>query len=331
MCATEASEIKTFSLLGPDRDAIGLDISENGQSPLSLIPWLRQQNAFLRELIDRHGAVLLRGFVPPEEGGLSDVLINLGGELADYIYKSTPRTRVQGRVFTATEYPADQWIPQHCEMAYARTWPRLLAFQCVTAAESGGHTPLADLARVTARLPADLLDRFEARGVLYVRNYGLGVDLHWSDVFQTEDRAEVDALCARARIETEWLDEEHLRTRQTCQGTAPHWRTHHRMHFNQAHLFHPSNLPTDVRDALESAFGVEDLPRNALYGDGSEIDETDLSTVRAAFDAETRQFDWQAGDVLLIDNMRWSHGRSPFTGKRRVLVAMADALSASAG
>lgn len=324
----EKLDLPTKPLLGSDRSARCIDISDRGSAAPDLLPWLAAEQALVRTLIDRHGALLLRGFGPPEPEHLADVLTLLGGALVDYVYKSTPRTRVEGRVFTATEYPADQWIPQHCEMAYARTWPRLLAFHCITAADDGGQTPLADVARVTERLPADLLARFEERGVLYIRNYGLGVDLHWTDVFQTDDPRAVDALCVETGIETEWLDDDHLRTRQVCQGTARHWRTGERVVFNQAHLFHPSNLPAAVREALEAAFGEEDLPRTARYGDGSPIDEADLARVRAAFDAETRMFDWQPGDVLLVDNMRWSHGRAPFSGSRRVLVAMADALSA---
>ncbi|CAM5231048.1 hypothetical protein SANTM175S_04757 [Streptomyces antimycoticus] len=34
--------------------------------------------------------------------------------------------------------------------------------------------------------------------------------------------------------------------------------------------------------------------------------------------------DWHTGDLLLIDNMLVAHGRRPYTGTRRVLVAMSD-------
>jgi alpha-ketoglutarate-dependent taurine dioxygenase len=33
---------------------------------------------------------------------------------------------------------------------------------------------------------------------------------------------------------------------------------------------------------------------------------------------------WNAGDLLLIDNVLVGHGRRPFVGDRRVLVAMSD-------
>jgi alpha-ketoglutarate-dependent taurine dioxygenase len=31
---------------------------------------------------------------------------------------------------------------------------------------------------------------------------------------------------------------------------------------------------------------------------------------------------WEKGDVLLLDNMLMSHGRSSFTGERKILVSM---------
>jgi hypothetical protein len=41
--------------------------------------------------------------------------------------------------------------------------------------------------------------------------------------------------------------------------------------------------------------------------------------------------DWRAGDLMLIDNVLVAHGRRPFTGSRRVLVAMSGREGAPAG
>jgi len=35
-------------------------------------------------------------------------------------------------------------------------------------------------------------------------------------------------------------------------------------------------------------------------------------------------FPWQEGDVLLVDNVAVAHGRRPFRGERKILVALGD-------
>ncbi|MDF5806361.1 TauD/TfdA family dioxygenase [Pseudomonas aeruginosa] len=49
-----------------------------------------------------------------------------------------------------------------------------------------------------------------------------------------------------------------------------------------------------------------------------------LDTIRAAYREETRAFAWERGDVLMLDNFISVHGREPYTGERKVLVAMTD-------
>ncbi|ONI93024.1 hypothetical protein ALI22I_00595 [Saccharothrix sp. ALI-22-I] len=97
-----------------------------------------------------------------------------------------------------------------------------------------------------------------------------------------------------------------------------------RVFFNQAHLFHVSNLPPEPAAALVNLFGADRLPRNAYFGDGGELDPADLDRVCAAFRDAAVTFPWLAGGVLLIDNMRVAHGRRPFTGTRKVVASLVD-------
>ena len=285
--------------------------------------WLSSSGDALARLRDEHGAVLLRGFSPLDADGLAELATGLAGELRDYDNRSTPRQRVSGRVFTSTEYPPDQTIPQHNEMSYADSWPAMLFLTCLVPAAEGGETPIADSARVYARVPAATRERFERHGVMYVRNFGHGMDLSWQEVFQTEDRAEVDAYCARHDIQVEWLGGERLRTRHVVQATLRATASGKQVWFNQAHLFHVSSLPDSVERELRESFAEDELPRNALYGDGSPLDPADLAAIRAAYAAEEIALPWQTGDVMIVDNEQFSHGRNPYTGARSVLVAMA--------
>jgi len=276
------------------------------------------------ELLLTEGAVLFRGFAVDSADEFARVAATLSPRTLDYVYRSTPRSAVADGVFTTTEYPPEQEITLHCENAYQRQWPRRLAFGCLVPAASGGETQLADMRTVTAAIGAELLDRFDERGVRYVRHYRPFVDLPWEVVFQTTSRTDLAEFCAANDIDHEWLDETTLRTAQVSQGAATHPETGDRVFFNQAHLFHVSNVDSEAAAALVSLFGADRLPRNAYYGDGGHLDAADLDRVRTAFRGAEITFPWAAGDVLLLDNMRVAHGRKPFTGPRKVLASLMD-------
>lgn len=297
-----------------------------------LFGWALSHRAALRDELLAAGALLLRGFAVNGAAGFRAFVdaVSEQGTL-DYQYQSTPRTAVGGGVYTATEYPPSQTIPLHNECAYQRTWPMRLFFLSVTPAATGGETPIADTVRVTARIDAAIRDRFRRHGVLYVRNYRKGLDVPWQTVFQTSNRAEVARFCAREGIEVEWRGDDWLRTTQACQGLATHPQTGQEIWMNQAHLFHVSSLEPRVREPLLRMCAADELPRNAYYGDGTTIEPDTLDHVREAFRSEEVAFPWQAGDVLVVDNMLASHGRRPFTGERRVLVAMSEPHTAARG
>ena len=283
-----------------------------------------------RPLLD-HGALLFRGFGIDGVDGFQRFVRAISSRLLEYTERSTPRTAVRGDVYTSTEYPPHVEIVQHNENSYASTWPLKLAFYCEEAARTGGETPLADSAEVYRRIAERTREAFAAHGVMYVRNYGLGVDLTWQNAFQTTDPAAVEAHCDAASIAWEWLDGgRRLRTRQVRPAVARHPSTGEWLWFNQAHLFHTSTLDRATRDALHAAFAEEDLPRQSFLGDGRAIPESMLEEIRDAYRECQCAFAWQSGDVLLLDNMKVSHGRRSFTGRRRVLVAMADPWSQTA-
>ena len=288
---------------------------------LSLVGWLATNRASVVDKLQTTGALLFRDFSLLAIGGFEDALKEIAGELVDYSYRSTPRTQVSGRIYTSTAYPAHQTIPLHNEMSYSRQWPMVIGFFCVEPAREGGETPLADSRRVFAKIDPAIREEFSRKQVMYVRNYGDELDLSWREVFQTNSRAEVEEYCARAGMTVDWRGENGLRTSQVCQAVARHRVTGEMVWFNQAHLFHISSLGSEVRSSLQSeAAGNE--PRNAFYGDGTEIDDAALNHIRAVYESETTTFPWQRGDVLILDNMLTAHGRKPYRGSRQIVVGM---------
>jgi amino acid adenylation domain-containing protein/FkbH-like protein len=296
---------------------------------INLASWAQSNHELLRASLARHGAILFRGFNIKSVSQFEQFAGSVCGELLEYNERSTPRTQAGGRVYTSTEYPAYQHIPLHNENSYSHRWPMKIFFCCLKAAREGGETPIADSARVFESIDARIKQRFMEKKVMYVRNFGEELDLPWQVAFQTNDRSRVEQYCRASHIEFEWKDGNRLRTRQVRQVVAQHPTTGKVVWFNQAHLFHVSSLDAAVRESLLATFDEDDYPRNALYGDGSRIEESMLDEIRQVYKQSAITFSWQEGDVILLDNMLAAHGRAPFVGPRSIVVAMGESYGES--
>ncbi|WP_344098243.1 TauD/TfdA family dioxygenase, partial [Streptomyces stramineus] len=297
-----------------------------GDGAADLAAWARAHHGGLRTALHRDGAVLLRGF----RTGLDNFpacVEALAGTPEAYGERSSPRTELARHVYTATDHPAEQPIALHNENSYQLTFPAALVFSCLTPATTGGATPLADTRRVLARLDASVVRAFTERGVLYQRNYGEGLGVPWQEAFGTTDRARAESYCAARDITTEWKPGGGLRTTQVRPAVAVHPVTGERVWFNHAAFFHVSGLRAELRDALLAQFDERDLPTHSYYGDGRPIEPAVLEQLHHAYAAERVRTPWETGDVLLVDNLLTAHGREPFTGDRRVVVAMAAPLN----
>lgn len=293
------------------------------------MPWKAYKDEIksaAQDLLQEHGGVLFRGFAGDQSDSrfCNEFAKMFADELLTYEFASTPRTDLGDGVYTATEYPSHQIIPLHNEQSYTLQWPLNIWFHCVTAPKEGGETPIADSRKIYNAMPVEIRQRFESKKLLYVRNYGNGLDLSWEQVFNTDSKGQVEEYCRKNNINFKWKEDGELRTWQRCQATAQHHTTKEWVWFNQAHLFHVSNIDEATRDVLLDVVEYEDLPRNVYYGDGSKVEESILDEVRGVLDEHTVKFPWQKGDFLMLDNMLAAHGRSTFSGERKVVVAMAN-------
>ena len=266
------------------------------------------------------GAALLRGAITTEDAA-ERALDRICGELLEDAFWSTPRSKVSGKTLTATEYPQARTIQLHSEMAYMRSWPRFVSFHALEVAADGGQTTVCDIDRVSEQLAARLAV-YAARGVTYRRTFQKGVDIAWQHAFQTQDRADFERIAESSGMTLEWLSDDALATSHTAQGAiaAEDGRP---LFFNQAHMFHASLLDPELRQAIEARYGPGRLPRHATFGDGSPIPRSDITAIADAFERHRSEMRWRRGDVLILDNLRFAHGRLPFTGSRRVHVALA--------
>jgi alpha-ketoglutarate-dependent taurine dioxygenase len=321
---TPLSLIKTSA--GPAGASLPLVI-EPAARGVDLTLWAAGNREFLDANLLKHGGLLFRNFPVGTAAEFEAFIKAVSGAPLEYRERSSPRSRVSGNIYTSTDHPANQSIFLHNENSYQQTWPLKIFFFCETPAESGGETPIADVRKVYARLDADLKARFAQKLWMYVRNFGDGLGLPWQAVFQTDDRAVVEAHCRQHGIEVEWKAGDRLRTRAVRQTVARHPRTGESVWFNHATFFHVTTLEPQLCAALLQEFAEDDLPTNTCYGDGTRIEPETLAQLRAAYTQEAVVFRWQQGDILLLDNMLVAHGRAPYAGPRKILVGMAEPCS----
>lgn len=313
----------------PDTDGALPVLVQANHPDIDLAEWAADNRQLIAGHLAAEGGLLFRGFRVTSARDFRRFAATQIDELLDYTERSTPRHQIDERhVYTSTEYPADQHIELHNEMSYAHSWPMRIAFYSHQTAAEGGATPIGDSREVYRRLRPELRAPFEEHGVMYVRNYGVGVDLPWQDALQTTDPAEVERYCVRSGIDLEWLPDGALRTRQVGPAALPHPVTGERVWFNAAHMFHVAALDPGVRGNMRQLLAEDRLPRNAYYGDGRPIPDDVIEEIRAVYRAVAVRYPWRDGDVVLLDNMLACHGREPFRGERKVLVAFGDPATA---
>lgn len=291
-----------------------------------ILEYIKTNKKHITQSIHQYGGILLRNFSLRSVSEFNKVANAISPNLVDYVNRSTPRTKLGGKIYTATEYPPHKHIMLHNENSYTLSWPDKIMFFCVIAPQEGGETPIADSRCVFNKIDKKIINKFNEKKILYKRNYVSGIDLSWQEVFQTSDKKEVERYCDENRIKYVWHDANadglELVTEQVCQATLKHPITKEDVWFNQAHLFHNSSLEEADKEVLLSTVGKDRLPRNAYYGDGGEIDVEDIKHIIDVYNSEKVVFTWEKADVMILDNILMAHSRHPFSGERKVVVAM---------
>ena len=298
--------------------------SSRGQN--LLLSLCLSEHEHLHEKLLGNGAILFRGFPTLSIPEFADFAAAFSGrQLLDYTAGASPRTKLGGGVYTSTEYPRNFTLSLHNELSYTFAWPEYLFFYCVTPAQHGGETPLGDSRSILGKIDPDVVDRFKRKGIRYNRvlEDQLASEYSWQAAFETGDRSAVEQYCADGGVSFRWNEDGSLFLSEVRPATAIHPKTNDEVWFNQADGFHPSVFGPDEYQKIMSLGGDHKLRLNCCFGDGSPIDISDLENIREVIRNEMVPVTWQVGDVLVVDNMLACHGRMPYSGPRKILLAMA--------
>jgi len=192
----------------------------------------------------------------------------------------------------------------HSEGTY-RPWPpppELCFFYCVTPPSvAGGETTLIDGLEFYDRLPIDLRARLMESGVIYQSHWE---PARWQTEFGVDSTDELkQLLCKFSAVEFR-LENDNLNIRYKAdafQQTYPG-----KPAFANAILAHLPNVnhPNHQNNKVYSK------PDNQVFfGNGEKITDHVINLLLDIHDDILLAHRWQTGDLLLIDNTRFMHGR----------------------
>lgn len=308
-----------------------------GESLETLLTEKREELAAIEQ---RYGAILFRGFgLKTAEEFHAATAICFAKGLRDYIGGVSPRGQVMAGVYESTRFPSHIRLPQHNEMAYLPDPPRELAFFCQIEPQIGGETPLADSRTIYKLVPPAVRAKLEQLGVSYHRYlYGPKWNLHhltrnrlvklhtsWMAAFATDDPGVVERSVTEHGGTVTWDREEGAKINNILPAFRQHPETGEDLWFNQVSTFVSSPRATGRWRWLLYQLAYPNpfrRPFHATFGDGSSISHDELNQMNGAIDGATIRFRWKQGDLLVVDNFLVTHGRMPFRGDRRILVAI---------
>jgi alpha-ketoglutarate-dependent taurine dioxygenase len=288
--------------------------------------WAAEHRDALRAVVAEHGSVLVRGLGLHGTAEIGAVFQRLATGLMAEKEAFAPRRIYSDGVYSSSKWPPNQPMCMHHELSYTLEFPGLMLFACLSAPTDGGATAVADSPTVLDALPTELIKRFEREGWLLTRNYNDEIGASVTEAFGTEDRGTVESYCRANAIEFEWQPDGGLRTRQRRSAVVRHPVTGRRCWFNQIAFLNEWTIAPEIREYLVDVYGADALPFTTRLGNGDPIGEDVVQLLNNVYEANTAREPWQAGDLMLVDNVRTAHSREPFEGPREVLVAMADAV-----
>jgi hypothetical protein len=259
-----------------------------------------------------------------------------GNENYSYYGGTSPRSQVVEGVYTSTNMPFFMTIPMHSEMAYRENFPYYIGFYCEKAPLIGGETPIADNREIYREINPELRDKIEKHGITYYRKlkkmtpflrflnrFNPMIQMaSWDYLFKTSEKTDVEKYCREQGYSFKW-NQDTLIIQTTIPATVvahgtPVWMNS--AHFFQVHHRIWGRIPTFFTKLLLKLTNSPNL--SATLGNGTPLTSKEVSGLVDAYEKYKVQFKWKAGDITILNNYLFSHGRSPYLGTRKIRVSL---------
>ncbi|MDF7774467.1 TauD/TfdA family dioxygenase [Sphingomonas sp. AOB5] len=245
--------------------------------------------AAVEAALKTHGAVLIRGFAPDVAAfrAFSDPFCS------SWVMNEAPnRDLIDPEHNIQSVDRGGDPFSLHSEMSRAPWRPDICFFYCVRAPSSGGETTICDGREIVRALPAEVRDGLLRQRFLYMRNVSTRVLEFWlgTETPSAEQLANPPAACPFRFIRRE-------------NGVVSV--------FTRPAL--PGSLFGDEPVLANFLLFAREMHRNLDYpllANGRRVPDEWVAAIQETSRKLTQAVCWQDGDLLLLDNSRFMHGRA---------------------
>lgn len=293
------------------------------------------------------GAVVFSGFNLKKEDFLRAFTNALG--MPPESYKGdTPRQEEGFNIYRSTAVADGVSIPLHQEVSAGlrAAMPKYIAFFCVVPPTPGtGQTVIGSARALTEKVQEvvpDLWHSMRTTPLTYIARYLPSGTLRTRWIqrlnpshatierrFGTEVREVVEEKCRQEGATCRWDGNWAVVSRSGVPATIDYEGT--TLFCNQVHLdvLSPQLCGGNVHYMAARALLYptrDSLQFDVEFDTGTQISPKDASTLLTILKEHEVGRDWQAGDFMILNNVTTLHGKTPHTGEREILVAMAGSV-----
>lgn len=228
---------------------------------------------------------------------------------------ANPRKAIEKNVYEVGA-PLEARLHYHHEMAYIGSSTKMVSFMAHKMPSEGGYTFVSDNVQATdAILATPFGQKLRELGLCYHRSLtdrdafkdriNIGVYNHWQQSMLTEDPEQAAAEARSRGLEVEWGPDRLLMTRFYISAFEYFPQLDRNLLF--------SSLADDGAwfDSwpLVQHLPMDERPLKLTFGDGTEMTLDEKRQFIKIYDDFGIPIPWKVGDVALICNYRFAHGR----------------------
>lgn len=193
------------------------------------------------------------------------------------------------------------YVPPHCENAVSPFRPDIVWFCCAVPAVEGGETLFWDGLQVWEELSEQIRQIFSSKKIKFIFDFGiyawkrfLGENATIEDVERELEKFE--------GVNYSIKDDLSIHMEYVCPAVV-------KTRFD--------GKPAFANSIISSMTSPKASFQRVTFEDGSPIPDVIINEINAVLDKMTGMITWQSGDLVMIDNSRFLHGRKEFKDTRR--------------